>query len=94
MGGEQSVQRRFHGEVFMLEIDQGNITPVVHLKNEVTVTNVSDETFDEIVEVEVNELMKKLQIAFTALQSLPQLQSGERRSLPQLQSGERRITQN
>ena len=79
MGGEQSCQRRFHGEVHVLKIEQGRITPVVVLRNDVTITNVSDERFDEIVESEVNELVEKLKIALTGLQSLSQLQNGERR---------------
>lgn len=42
-------------------------------------SNVSDERFDEIVESEVNELMQKLKTALDGLQSLSQIQSGERR---------------
>ena len=42
-------------------------------------SNVSDERFDEIVESEVNELTQKLKIALDGLQSLSQIQSGERR---------------
>lgn len=80
MGGEQSCpQRRFRGEVHVLKIEQGNITPVVQLRNDVTMSNVSDERFDEIVESEVNELMQKLKTALDGLQSLSQIQSGERR---------------
>ena len=80
MGGEQSCpQRRFRVEVHVLKIEQGNITPVVQLRNDVTMSNVSDERFDEIVESEVNELMQKLKTAPNGLQSLSQIQSGERR---------------
>ena len=80
MGGEQSCpQHRFRGEVHVLKIEQGNITPVVQLRNDVTMSNVSDERFDEIVESEVNELMQKLKTALDGLQSLSQIQSGERR---------------
>ena len=79
MGGEQSSERRFHGEVHMLKIEPGGkITPVVELSNAVTVSNVSDEQWGEIVEGEVKELGDKLEAAMSGVQTLSQIQSGGR----------------